>query len=227
MSEAASTPRLCTAPSIVKRITRPIEPTAFSRVGAVESRLANQGNRFDVPGGGVLYAATSTSTCFHEVCSRFRPSPFYQSLDMSLDEEAGFSVGIPGDWRFNRRIYDLKVDTELPFVDISDHRTWKWLEDRLKGLLYERGFDHIEAKEVYSNDRSLTRAFAAELYTAVDDDSSPMFAGIRYESKLNNGECWAIFEDSAVEVEVQNEQVIDIDDPDLVDWSKQWNVSLL
>lgn len=146
---------------------------------------------------------------------------------MSLDEEAGFSVGIPGDWRFNRRIYDLKVDTELPFVDISDHRTWKWLEDRLKGLLYERGFDHIEAKEVYSNDRSLTRAFAAELYTAVDDDSSPMFAGIRYESKLNNGECWAIFEDSAVEVEVQNEQVIDIDDPDLVDWSKQWNVSLL
>ncbi len=220
-------PRLLKAPSIVKRITRPIEPTAFSRVGAVEARRAKQGNRFDVPGGGVLYAATDASTCFHEVCARFRPSPFYKTLDTALDEEAGFRIGIPGDWRFNRRIYDLKIDTDLPFVDISDYRTWKWLEGRLPGLLFERGLEHIDAKDVYSNDRTLTRAFAGEVYTAISVDSEPIFAGIRYESRLNNGECWAIFEDSAVDVTVSDEQVINIDNPELEAWAHEWDVPLL
>jgi hypothetical protein len=224
---ATPEPGLSEAPSVVKRITRPIEPTAFSRVGAVEARRARQGNRFDVAGGGVLYAATDASTCFHEVCSRFRPSPFYKNLDTSLDAAAGFQIGIPGDWRFNRRVYDLRVETELPFVDISDYRTWKWLEGRLRGLLYERGLEHIDAKDVYSDDRTLTRAFAGEIYTATCDDARPMFAGIRYESRLNNGECWAIFEDSAVEVTVLEERVISIDDPDLDAWARQWDVPLL
>lgn len=209
----------------MQRITRPIEPTAFSRVGAVEARLARQGNRFDVPGGGVLYAATDAATCFHEVCARFRPSAFYNQLSTFLDQQEGLGAVFPSDWRMNRRIYELGITTDLPFVDISDYRTWQWLEERLTGLLFQRKMEHIDAKDVYSADRSLTRAFAAEIFTATSS-AEPMFAGIRYESRLNNGECWAIFEHSAVEVSLRREQTISADNPNLVAWSRQWGVAL-
>lgn len=60
-------PRTVVAPKHHFRIRRTLEPIAFSRVGALEASLTTAGNRFDVPGGGVLYTATGSSTCFHEV----------------------------------------------------------------------------------------------------------------------------------------------------------------
>lgn len=227
MPDAANTPEICRIPDTVVRITRPIDPLAFSRVGAVEARNATQGNRFDVPGGGVLYAATQSATSFHEVCARFRPSAFYGTLNYKLDDDAGFPpAGIPADWRLNRRLYTLQVKTDLPFVDISNHQTWKWLEDRMPGLLLQEQLEHVEAKDVYSSNRRLTRAFAAELYTAVDSESNPLFGGIRYESRLNNGECWAIFEHPSVNVKVVEERAIEANHPDLLNWSRMWHAPL-
>lgn len=219
-------PALIANPQKVVRITRTIDPLAYSRVGAVEARKAKQGNRFDVPGGGVLYAATLDATCIHEVCSRFRPSAFYRSLNISLDEQEGFSNELPEDWRLNRRFYDLEISTDLPFVDISHQKTWKWLDERLPGLLFQRKLDHFDAEHVYSSDRSLTRQLAGEIYTATDA-KGPRFAGIRYISRLNNGECWAIFEHKEyVNVSEAGVRSIEVNHQDLVAWSEMWSVTI-
>ncbi|WP_125615746.1 RES family NAD+ phosphorylase [Specibacter cremeus] len=206
------------------RVSRAIDPAAFSWIGAVEARLAKQGNRFDVPGGGVLYAASDAATCFHEVCARFRPSPFAKALDFAEESHLMLPGNLPADWRDMRRIYSLEIDSSLPFVDIDNPQTWRWLEDRLLGDLARRSIDHLDADDVVGHDRALTRAMAAEIYTATSESGAPCYGGIRYRSRLNHGECWAIFEHVAVRIAA--ERTIERTDRDLVAWARQWDVTI-
>ena len=50
-------PCLVDAPEILWRLERATTPLRFSRISPVDAENDRAGNRFDVPGGGVLYAA--------------------------------------------------------------------------------------------------------------------------------------------------------------------------
>ena len=67
-------------------------PLRFSRINAVDAVLNRSGNRFDVAGAGVLYAATEQEGAYAETLAAFRPSA---SLIARL-EAAGMDPGLPG-----------------------------------------------------------------------------------------------------------------------------------
>ena len=220
-------PHLVTAPERHLRISRTIEPLKHSFVGAIEASQARNGNRFDVPGGGVLYTATHESTCFDEVLARMRPSPWLQTLDWAEDERAGFPIGLPADWRDQRRIYTVRVSTDLPFVDIDHPDTWRWMENAAPGVLLEAHNDHVDREHVYSSNRRLTRAMSTAIYTSLDAENLPLFAGIRYESRLGQGECWAIFDGRPnTTLEQISAERIERSRPTLQTWAEQWKLTI-
>lgn len=60
--------------SPVWRVARRTNPLANSRI-VPEGAWTDTGNRFDIPGAGVLYAADTVRACYVETLARFRPSP--------------------------------------------------------------------------------------------------------------------------------------------------------
>ncbi|MGI8887526.1 MAG: RES domain-containing protein [Nocardioidaceae bacterium] len=50
----------------------------YSTISPTDAELPKAGNRFDVPGGGVLYAATTRAGCFVETLARFASSGRWQ-----------------------------------------------------------------------------------------------------------------------------------------------------
>lgn len=220
-------PGLVEPPSEQFRITRTIDPLAYSKVGAIEASVSTAGNRFDVPGGGVLYTATTVATCVDEVLARMRPAPGMQNFDFTEDANAGFVVGLPADWREQRRIYTLAVTSELPFVNIDDEASWRWLERHAPVALLEAQAKHIDREHIYSSNRRVTRALATAIYTAVDRDRLPRFGGIRYESRLERGECWAIFDERPnVRVEQVRAAQMSTSTPELVAWARKWDTTI-
>lgn len=68
-------PRMVAAPDTVWRVARLGKGTEFSQIDPVDALSLNAGNRFDVVGGGVLYASTLLEGCYREVLARLRPAP--------------------------------------------------------------------------------------------------------------------------------------------------------
>jgi hypothetical protein len=79
-------------PQQLWRVERDDSPLRFSRINAVDTVLDRSGNRFDVAGAGVLYAATDQEGAHAETLAAFRPSA---SLIAKL-EAAGKDPGLPG-----------------------------------------------------------------------------------------------------------------------------------
>jgi hypothetical protein len=59
-------PPLVEPPSTLHRVERIAPPLSFNRINAIDAALDAAGNRFDVPGATVLYAATTASGAFTE-----------------------------------------------------------------------------------------------------------------------------------------------------------------
>lgn len=85
------------APSPLWRVARRRTSLAYSRIAA-EDAMRNAGNRFDVPGAGVLYAAETPEACFVETLARFRPS-LRMLADVAMDEDYMNAGAIPSAWR--------------------------------------------------------------------------------------------------------------------------------
>src|SRR5690606_6991025 len=102
---------------------------------------------------------------------------------------------VPADWRLRRIAVQVSVDPDLMFLDVDAPETHNVLNRELGAVLA----DHPEYKEfdvatVRGPTRALTQAIAGWANQQVDDYGAPLFAGIRYESRIRTGlEAWALF----------------------------------
>lgn len=186
--------------------------------------MQKSGNRFDVPGGGVLYTATTAQACFGETLARFRPTP--RMRELLRDEEPGFMVvgGVPQDWRLQRVLVSLRPIDPLPFLDVEDPATHEFLGEVLARELIALGYDRpLDLSSVTNQDRRLSRLISEYAYTATEPDGTPTYSGIRYMSRVSSDwECWAIFEET--ELELVDQKSIDLDDPDLQQVADLWSL---
>lgn len=199
------------------RVERSEPALHYSRINADTAGLDNAGNRFDVPGAGVLYAASSTQGAFAETTAHFR-------ISASLLEHMA-SVGatpaelqvpaIDASWRATRVIRTLRARDALPFVDIEAAETHTYLTGHARSVLLSLAIPLLDVPTVRGSSRLLTRGLATWIYQAKNDAGEPLFGGVRYLSKLSNEyECWAIFDGTTVQL--LSDQRITINDPDLV-----------
>ncbi|MGB7980260.1 MAG: RES family NAD+ phosphorylase [Candidatus Nanopelagicales bacterium] len=186
-----------TRPSPVWRVARRADPLAFSRI-APEDAWTDAGNRFDIPGAGVLYAADTVRGCYVETLARFRPSPRILA-EIAHDGDYMNAGAIPAAWREDRVLAQITVDPDGPaFVDIDTSRTLTHLagQPELRTALDALGVTDLDRGALYTSNRRVTRLLALWIYAQTDDTGTGRYAGLRYQSRLGKQHtCWAIFED--------------------------------
>jgi hypothetical protein len=186
-------PAVATCPTELWRVGRSSEPLRFSRIEAEDAATSSGGNRFDVPGGEVLYTATDASGAFAETISRFRPTASMRALPPEEDEHLMAVGSIPADWRNRRQLVRLGLVEPLPFLDVDKPETHTYLTQEMAPLLEALGIDNLDIATVRGPNRFLTRSIAQWAYAAKNDDDEFLYSGLRYESRLGPHECWAVF----------------------------------
>ena len=180
------------------RVARADQPLRFSQIAPADVPLPKAGNRFDVPGGGVLYCATEPAGCYAEVLARFRPSAAVRAAVQ--DEDPGFMIcgGVPADWRDRRLEVELDLVDALPFLDVEHEATHEYLTTAVAREMAALSIPVIDVGVIRGPNRLATRAVAAWTYAAQDDEGNLRYSGIRYMSRLGDHECWAVFEGTEV-----------------------------
>lgn len=155
------------------------------------------GNRFDSPtrGYSVCYFATELTGCFGETLARFRPDPGLTSVS----NESGFMLSgeVPADWRHRRLAVRARpIDSGSGrFLDVEAIETREWLRTELGELLAFHGYSDLDVSVVRGGDRRITRWIGAWAYDQRAENGAPLYAGVRYLSRLNSDwECWAVFD---------------------------------
>ena len=219
-------PALATAPDLLLRVGRVGAPLRFSMISPFDAALPKAGNRFDVPGGGVLYAATTAEACYAETLARFRPTA--RMRELLEEDEPGFMVigGVAQDWRLQRVLATIRLVAPLPFLDVEAPETHEYLSDVLASDLAALGYEQpLDLSAVTNQDRRLSRLIADYAYAATEEDGTPLYSGIRYSSRISSGfECWAIFEGAGVELVRQSP--ITLDDEALQRVAELWSLRL-
>jgi hypothetical protein len=128
-----------------------------SEISSEDVAQDKAGNRFDVPGGGILYCATMRQGCYAETLSRFRPSAAVREAVSGLDPNHMAVGGVPADWRARRVMARLRADNPLPFLDVADPRTHEYLTSVLAGEIAALDIAHIDddGELLYSVGREL------------------------------------------------------------------------
>jgi hypothetical protein len=202
-----------TAPGELWRIATTDNATRFAEINPITA-AGPFGNRYDVPGGGVLYASTDVRGCFAETLARFRVA-LGSPVAVAAAKDTGFMPpgSIPASWREDRRKFMIGAVEPLPFLDIEHEHTRAVMENELPLVLTRFNIEHLDVPAVRGADRRLTRALAEWAYTRTDDDGKLLYSGIRYMSKHGEYECWAIFE--GTEIDLHAAEAIEKSDPDL------------
>ncbi|NRD09200.1 RES family NAD+ phosphorylase [Rathayibacter agropyri] len=194
------------------RVGRASDPARFATVDPIDASTSTAGNRFDVPGGAVLYAATEPSGAYAETISRFRPTSRMRAL--AHDPAYMLPGSVPADWRLNRKLIEITLNDPAPFLDVENPETHAHLNQAMVKQLAVLGVDNLDVSHVRGADRLVTRAIALFAYTHMSDDGGLSYSGIRYVSKLGDHECWAVFD--GTESDVTRRKAVDKTDPDLL-----------
>lgn len=188
------------------------------------------GNRFDSPTENfrVCYFATDLRACFGETLSRFRPNP---DLAEAAREEGFMGVGeVPADWRNQRIAVQAScVPSELlptiRFLDVEALKTRRELEGDLAPLLAYYGYSELDVPTVRGGDRRITRWIGKWAFERRNSDGAPIFAGIRYLSRLNTQwECWAVFHD--VDIREISREPIERGNPSLTAVAREFGLTV-
>ena len=75
---------------------------------------------------------------------------------------------------------------------MADPRTHAWLTQEMPELLAAIGEERFERPTVMTNNRRMTRTIAGRLH-AFDELDGHSIMGLRYESKIGDFECWALW----------------------------------
>lgn len=184
-------------PSLLWRVERVDPALRFSRINAVDAAQDRAGNRFDVPGAGVLYGATQPQGAYAETLAGFRPSATLAARLASIGEAVP-SGEIPVSWRPARRLRSFTPVDALPFVDIEAPSSHTYLTQHAADVLLANGMQQLDVAAVRGPSRRLTRGLASWLYSRTDEHGAARYGGIRYISRLGDHECWAIFDGTDV-----------------------------
>lgn len=197
---------------------------------ADELDYPHTGNRFDSPteNFAVCYFATKLEACLGETLSRFRPDP---ALASAADEEGFMRLGeVPADWRQQRVAVQANFVPSsslsvIRFLDVEALKTRQALRDELANLLAFYGHSDLDVPTVRGSDRRITRWIGKWAFELRDDKGVPVFAGIRYLSRLNTDwECWAVFHD--VQIEEKSRQPIERENPVLRSVAKEFGLTV-
>lgn len=215
----------------VWRVGRAPEPIHFPEPPkADELDYPHTGNRFDSPteNFSVCYFATQLEACFGETLSRFRPDP---ALADAADEEGFMGIGdVPADWRQQRVAVQVGFApspqlSSIRFLDVEALATRHVLRKELADLLAFYGYTDLDVPTVRGADRRVTRWIGKWAFERRDEAGAPVFAGIRYLSRLNSSwECWAVFHD--VEIEEKSRQPIEREHPALRSVAKEFELTV-
>jgi hypothetical protein len=157
---------------------------------------ARQGNRFDTSDFGVIYMGSTLEACFGETLARYRPEP--SLADLVADDWQGFMQPgqVPAEWREKRAIVHATIDPDELFLDVEALETREYLRGALALGLAALGYTDLDVAVVRGPDRRVTRLIARWAFSQVHEDGNPIFAGLRYLSRLKSDwECWALFDD--------------------------------
>ena len=193
---------LVVAPTPLWRVERISPALRFSRINAVDAVNERAGNRFDVPGAGVLYGATAAAGGYAETLAGFRPRASMVEALTHVTPEPGrvLSGQVPASWLTTRRLRSFDVIGSLPFVDLESPATHTHLTEKAAPVLLHQGLENLDIPAVRGPSRLLTRAIASWIYSQTDEHGHALYAGIRYVSRLGDFECWAIFDGTPVEL---------------------------
>lgn len=167
---------------------------------------------------GVLYFGTDLEACFGETLARLRPSLRLLAVVKDEWEERGFmAVGtVASDWRQRRTAVHVRLPETLVFLDVESPVTHQFLRRELASGLSSIGLSDLDVSTVRGPDRRVTRMISEWAYMAADGDQL-RYAGIRYESRIRTGwECWALFDDEDLQVDVVETVPITPDMPALI-----------
>lgn len=205
-------------PSGLWRVARGDNPLAVP--AEVPKSAASSGNRFDplTLDYGVLYFGTDLECCFGETLARLRPNLQMLAVVKEEWEELGFmnAGSVAADWRQRRTAVHVRLPERLQFVDVEAPGTHQYLRGELAGDLVSLGIADLDVGAVRGPDRRMTKMISEWAYTATKD-GEPCFAGIRYESRIRTGwECWAVFDDGDLDIEVLETLPITPEMPELL-----------
>ncbi|WP_443069958.1 RES domain-containing protein [Subtercola sp. YIM 133946] len=153
-------PAVVAAPLSLSRVERVDPPLRFSRLNPIDALNPRAGNRFDVPGAGVLYGATTDTGAYAETLASFRPKASMRRSVAARENDVGRVLPgqVPGEWFSSRRLRTFHVSGALPFVDIESPATHTFLTENAAKVLVQQGLENVDASHVRGPDRLLTRA---------------------------------------------------------------------
>lgn len=205
------------------------------------------GQRVIVPEGSrfrVIYCATTPAGAFGETIARVRPKRAEIPGLMNVEDdpahpEAGdaYLRGLrdPEDptrgvllanWRLERQLYRTTLDPSLVVVDLAAPETVSCLREELAPLAVASGLDDVDLSTVTGPMPRFTQECARDIYERCDERGRPLFAGIRYLSRLNLAwECWAIFSDRMLH-RSDMPQTNFPDNPELLEVAAPFNLSV-
>lgn len=207
------------------RIARRDSPLALSRISVADAEMPFSGNRYDVSGGGVLYCATDLEGCYAETLARYRPSPRIIAA-LGLHTDGYMNVGsVPADWRLRRVKTRVICQEPLPFVDVEDPRTLATLGELLAKDLAALDIQQpLDVSLMRGRNRLVPRLVSRWAYVQQNEDGTPRYSGIRYESKLGGWECWAIFD--GTRLGQAGEMAVSLEDPELVSVAAMYKLTI-
>jgi hypothetical protein len=206
-------------PRVIQAPTEPIY-----RIGYAPDRLNEQvtfGGRFDHPSYKleapeqkqvpVVYYSTQVESAFGEALAILQPSRdlLSQLKAIAVDEplpswmediQAGI---IPVEWYRGRQVIATTLDPSLRFVDLEAPETIHFLRlvPTIGKAAASLGFHDLDHAILTSKNRKLTQKIALFVYAQRDPAGQPLFAGLRYSSRLHpSWECWALFQDRVVQL---------------------------
>lgn len=210
------------------RVARNGQGDRFSRISAVEAD-GTGGNRFDVPGGGVLYCGSSKIACYFETLARFRvatPEGALNPAALAASKDSQFMQpgAIPRQWREERRVFRIDLEDPLPFIDIESEETRAYLAKTIPQTLARHDAQQLDVSDVRGKDRLLTRALAQHFFVEIAENGLPRYSGIRYMSRHGNHECWAVFEGTPLAI--NSMEPVELHDEDIREVSSLWGLTI-
>jgi hypothetical protein len=168
----------------------------------------------------VLYFGTTLEVCFGETLARYRPDVELLAEIQEEWRERGFMPPgeVPADWRQRRLAVrvrfpeSLRFPAGIKFVDVESAETREVLRKEMADILAYLGYDDLDVATVRGQDRRVTRWISRWAFDQHDEVGNPIYAGVRYLSRLDSAwECWATFDDVELE-EVSRHSILPTDD---------------
>lgn len=163
------------------------------------------GGRYDDPRAGhgvppreryrILYLASQPEGAYGETVAQFRPS--VKTLSQYGGRlPLGVQPSIPRDWRVARRLGSAVLFMTLRVADLDAADTVQALRSVLAPMAARLRLPNIDLSAITGPERELTRTAALYIYNQRDAQGQPLYAGVRYISRLKREwECWAVFAD--------------------------------